>query len=672
MKSTWTDADSSEIEGDDLALCAYASRLLGADDYFLSIDGVTTSAKVTAHDLFGREVEVLHVKSANVWSESVQNEDFDALRLNETKLLADVESLTDDELAEQLSLQSVSSTLNCPSLYAPVHAAILAKFVIQSHADFVIALLNNAKADALIAELYPDCLVVPYKTPGVQLCRHLSQQLQGQDIDKYAGIIVKQHGLITYSNDCQSAYEIHCELVGRAKKYVDDNCSNPIPVPGDAAELKTGKRPELLRLATIRKAISNAKGAAQLVQLDSTPAAIAYASRGDIDKVSAKGPMIVDHVARTRRIPAVLEFRETGAGDDAKETLVGLEEYSSEYQAGLEKHLNDSSGKIDTAPRVAIWKNNGVLAVGNSVRDRAEVAEIARHTSWCMQTAEAIGGWSPLPSEETLAFEACVKDATCSERLDRESKPHLGKVAIVTGACGGIGRATAERLHSDGAVVIGLDINPKITENLDSEGLIGRVCDLTNEEAVQQAVEDVVFEFGGLDIVVLNAGIFKSGETIDQLDETWDRTMAINLTASQRFLKHTIPYLKLGVDASIIVIGSRNYPAPGAGAAAYSVSKAGITQLARVAALELCKSNVRVNIIHPDAVFDTELWTQEALEKSAKRYNMTVEQYKTKNLLGREVRSSDVGRLVSVVASDVFCATTGAQIPIDGGSDRVI
>ena len=251
-------------------------------------------------------------------------------------------------------------------------------------------------------------------------------------------------------------------------------------------------------------------------------------------------------------------------------------------------------------------------------------------------------------------------------------KPHAGKVAVITGGAGGIGRATAERLHSDGATVIGLDINPSVAEKLNAEGLRGVVCDLTDEVALEESIDAIVDEFGGIDIIVANAGIFKSGETIDVLGDSWDLHMKINLTATQRFMRYTIPYLKEGIAPSIIIIGSRNYAAPGAGAAAYSVTKAGVTQLGRVAALELASFGVRVNTLHPDAVFDTELWTQEALEKSAKRYNMTVEEYKTKNLLGREVKSTDVARLVSVVASDVFCATTGAQIPIDGGSDRVI
>jgi NAD(P)-dependent dehydrogenase (short-subunit alcohol dehydrogenase family) len=146
----------------------------------------------------------------------------------------------------------------------------------------------------------------------------------------------------------------------------------------------------------------------------------------------------------------------------------------------------------------------------------------------------------------------------------------------------------------------------------------------------------------------------------------------VNLTAVQRLLSRAVPYLKCGVGASVVVVGSRNVTAPGAGAASYSVSKAGLTQLARVAALELAEFGVRVNTIHPDAVFDTGLWTDEALERSARRYGMSVDEYKKKNLLGAEIGSEDVAQLISTLAGDAFAATTGAQLPIDGGSDRVI
>ena len=250
---------------------------------------------------------------------------------------------------------------------------------------------------------------------------------------------------------------------------------------------------------------------------------------------------------------------------------------------------------------------------------------------------------------------------------------HQDKVAIVTGAAGGIGRATAEKLRDDGATVVGLDINPAVVDNLSGERLSGAVCDITDDAALKAAVDQVVADHGGLDLIVANAGIFKSGEYIDAPEDSWDLHLRINLTATQRFLKFSIPALKESTkQPSIIIIGSRNFAAPGPGASAYSVTKAGVTQLARVAALELAPFGIRVNIIHPDAVFDTEIWTQEALEKSAKRYGMTVEEYKTKNLLRAEITSPGVAAMVSQVAGPVFYATTGAQIPIDGGNDRVI
>jgi NAD(P)-dependent dehydrogenase (short-subunit alcohol dehydrogenase family) len=273
---------------------------------------------------------------------------------------------------------------------------------------------------------------------------------------------------------------------------------------------------------------------------------------------------------------------------------------------------------------------------------------------------------------QDLIQKAEARKASFDHNQSDPLKPHLGKVAIVTGAAGGIGRATAQKLHADGATVVGLDINPAVVENLNAPGLSGAVCDITDNPALQQAVDKVVAENDGLDLIVANAGIFKSGEFIEDLSDSWDLHLKINLTATQRFLKFSIPYLKHGINASIIIIGSRNYAAPGPGAAAYSVTKAGVTQLARVAALELAPHGVRVNVLHPDAVFDTEIWTEEALEKSAARYGMTVQEYKTKNLLGTEIKSTDIALMVSTVAGPAFNATTGAQIPIDGGNDRVI
>jgi NAD(P)-dependent dehydrogenase (short-subunit alcohol dehydrogenase family) len=186
-------------------------------------------------------------------------------------------------------------------------------------------------------------------------------------------------------------------------------------------------------------------------------------------------------------------------------------------------------------------------------------------------------------------------------------------------------------------------------------------------------VKATVREFGGLDILVSNAGSFPGSMRIESMDETlWDTTMAVNLTSHQRVLQACIPFLRQGVDPAVVVVGSKNVPAPGPGQAAYSVSKAGLTQLARVAALELARDGIRVNVLHPNAVFDTALWTPAVIAARAAAYGVTVDEYKRSNLLGVEVHAKDVALAVAALVGPAFRCTTGAQIPIDGGNERVV
>jgi NAD(P)-dependent dehydrogenase (short-subunit alcohol dehydrogenase family) len=183
----------------------------------------------------------------------------------------------------------------------------------------------------------------------------------------------------------------------------------------------------------------------------------------------------------------------------------------------------------------------------------------------------------------------------------------------------------------------------------------------------------MVQQFGGLDIVVSNAGIFTAGATIDNLDDAaWDRSLEVNLTATMRVLRASVDYLKYGIDSAVVIVGSKNVLAPGPGAAAYSVAKAGLTQLARIAALELAPHGIRVNTVHPNAVFDTAIWTEEVLAGRAAHYGLTVSEYKTSNLLTQEVTSKDVAAMVCAMAGPDFSRTTGAQVPVDGGTERIV
>ncbi len=248
-------------------------------------------------------------------------------------------------------------------------------------------------------------------------------------------------------------------------------------------------------------------------------------------------------------------------------------------------------------------------------------------------------------------------------------------MALITGAASGIGRACAEAFLAQGAAVIGVDIHPDIrTQYAGRPGFLGVACDVTDGAAMEAALEQGIAAFGGLDMVVVNAGVFPPGRRLEILDDAeWRRVMQVNVDANVALMRLAHPLLKLAPKGGrVVVMGSKNVPAPGIGAAAYSASKAALNQLARVAALEWAGDGIRINTLHPNAVFDTGIWTEEVLKARAEHYGLTVEQYKTNNLLKTEITSADVAALAVALCGPAFAKTTGAQIPVDGGNERVI
>jgi NAD(P)-dependent dehydrogenase (short-subunit alcohol dehydrogenase family) len=249
-----------------------------------------------------------------------------------------------------------------------------------------------------------------------------------------------------------------------------------------------------------------------------------------------------------------------------------------------------------------------------------------------------------------------------------------GEVVLITGAASGIGKACVDSFLARGASVAGLDISPTVQEILDRNNCLGINCDISDEESVIKAVNSTVDAFGRLDMLVLNAGVFPGGCNIGsiKLDE-WRRVMSVNLDANLIMMREAYPHLKAARNGGRVVInGSRNVLAPGPGAAAYSTSKAALTQLGRVAALEWGGDGIRVNIIHAHGVFDTGLWTDEVLQARASHYGMSVEDYKANNILKVEIKSHDVAELAAEMCGPLFFKTTGAQVPVDGGNNRVI
>jgi NAD(P)-dependent dehydrogenase (short-subunit alcohol dehydrogenase family) len=383
-----------------------------------------------------------------------------------------------------------------------------------------------------------------------------------------------------------------------------------------------------------------------------------FVGRTDLAEVATRGPLTPDHVIRTKRLPLL--------GTD----VAG---YAKEYAAAFEEHRHRRGvplTMLDPAPRVLLDPAYGMLTAGPRAVDAQIAADIYAHTIDVVATAEAIGGYRALDPADLFDVEYWELEQAKLKRGAARA-PFTGEVALVTGAASGIGRACAEALRDNGAAVIGLDRTPHGT---DAPDYLGLAVDVTDPAAVTDALRQGVERFGGVDMVVASAGIFPGAKPLRDFDPAaWRRAMAVNADSVAYLFGAVHPLLALAPRGGrVVVVASKNVRAPGPGAAAYSASKAAVTQLARVAALEWAPDGIRVNVVHPDAVFDTGLWTGDLLRDRAARYGLSVEEYKRRNLLRVEVTSRRVGQLVAALCSDPFGATTGAQVPVDGGNERVI
>lgn len=665
MQSRWNDESAAVYAADPLALRVYSSRLLGSDPALVLHGGGNTSVKTTATNIFGDQIDVLYVKGSGWDLGTIEKPGFAPVRLDVARRLADFATLSDGDMVKTLRSALLDPGAPTPSVETILHAIIPFKFVDHSHADAVVTIMDTPDGAMRIRDLYgPNMFIVPYVMPGFILARTVYQMTQGVDWQKLDGILLLNHGVFTFADDAKTSYERHIAIVNQAEEYLARQAKIFLPPA-------TRKPAKLETLARLRQAVSQARGEAVLAQLDQSDAAVSFSNIPNIGTVATRGLLTPDHVLRTRRIPVVL-------GEDVEENV---RRYVTDYDAYFARNLttyqrifgNKTLKKLEPAPRWAVWPGQGTVAFAPSVKEAAIINDINVHTIEAIHKAEGLGGWHTLGEFEIFEVEYWELEQAKASRQSKGGPTLQGKIAIVTGAASGIGKACVEALVAQGACVAALDINPAISTLFGATSALGQMCDVTDAGQLNDAVEATVRTFGGLDIVICNAGMFPKSQTIADMDASaWSRSMELNLTSHQRLIQASIPYLKLGLDPAIVIIASKNVPAPGPGAGAYSVAKAGLTQLARVAALELGQFGIRVNVLHPNQVFDTGIWTQEVLESRAKSYGLTVEEYKRNNVLKAEITAKDVAALACAMTGPLFAKTTGAQLPIDGGNERVI
>jgi rhamnose utilization protein RhaD (predicted bifunctional aldolase and dehydrogenase)/NAD(P)-dependent dehydrogenase (short-subunit alcohol dehydrogenase family) len=657
MKNLWSDAEAAQFTGD-LGQRIYTSRLLGREPALVLHGGGNTSVKIDETNLVGREETILYVKGSGGDLAKIDASGFSPVRMDHLLALAKLPALSDPQMVNELRTHMTRASAPTPSVEAILHALLPFKFVDHTHADAIVTLTNSPGGAERVREVFGETLVViPYVMPGFDLARACAERYSAAATPRTVGMILMNHGIFSFGQTAREAYDRMIALVTRAEEYLAGKRAWSLPPSPSAARAPLARR----EVASLRGAISRAAGFPALLAVHDDDRSLAFARRGDVATLSQQGPATPDHVIRTKRVPLL--------GRD-------VEGYVASYRRYFDEHApkaREPKTMLDPAPRVVLDAELGVGAVGRSAKDAAIVFDVYGHTMDIVERAALLGGWQALPAKELFDVEYWDLEQA-KLRAAGTPAPLAGEVALVTGAASGIGKAVVDSLLARGAAVVGLDLNPAIEKLHARPDFLGVACDVTSAEQLSRALDATVRAFGGLDMLVLNAGVFPGGRRIEELgDEEWRRVLHVNLDANLSLMRETHPLLALAPRGGrVVVVGSKNVPAPGPGAAAYSASKAALTQLARVAALEWGASGIRVNTLHPDAVFDTGIWTPEVLAARAKSYGMTVEQYKTKNVLRTEVRSVDVAELAAELCGPLFAKTTGAQIPVDGGNDRVI
>lgn len=682
MRDRWSDPEAREaIErwgeqwGEALASRTYSSRLIGADPELVLHGGGNTSVKDTCRDVLGDDLPALLVKGSGHDLATIEPNGFTPVDLVYLKRMRSLTSLSDEDMVETLSIRKLRSSAPEPSIETLLHAFLPAKFVDHSHADAILGLTNRRDGAKHVADALGDAVVlVPYVKAGYDLARVAADWFD--DAPGCFGMVLLHHGLFTWGESAEQSYRRHVDLVGRAERYLDARARSvrvPVSSPG-------AKRTD----TQARAALSN-KLRGALRELDPhkrrwvvchRPSALADDPL--LESLALQGPLTPDHVIRTKPRPLVLSDT-----DSPREALEG---YAQEYLRYFETCSGDDKDRyvrIDPLPRVIWAPSLGLYTVGATAREAAIAADIAEHTIALVRRAQGIGALSPLPDRDLFEMEYWPLE---QRKLGKSKEPSLARrSALVTGGAGAIGVGIARQLLEAGAHVALGDVDEhalaRATAELCPPGsphkgrLITVPMDVTEGRSVSDAFDAISLAFGGVDIVVINAGIAVQGE-IRSLDEesVW-RATEVNFVGAFRTLREAA--LRFGVERAggdVVLISTKNVAAPGASFGAYSATKAAAHQLAKVAALELAPLGVRVNLVAPDAVFSegsvrSGLW--EAVGPSrAQAKGISPEalqsHYRERNLLKAEINGSHVGKAVAFLASGQI-PMTGALLPVDGG-----
>lgn len=636
------------------------SHAAGADPSWVLHGGGNSSVKVWGQDYRGRRLRILHVKGSGSDMATLRWENLTPLDLNALLELRRLPSLDDLRMVQYLSMATLIPTAPRGSIETLLHAFLPPDFILHTHADATAALVDTPRAAWHVERCFKGAVgLVPYQRPGFGLAKATADLYERKPGLK--AILLDKHGLITWGKSGEEALRVSRKLIAMAKAYVRRG-----PSRGFGAALKGSGASAQALLPSLRGELS--RGERQILAFDRSADAVAFSLRKDAGRLCAAGPATPDHLLYTK--PRALFW------DPAEQSAAkAVEHYRRWYDAYFKRHAPKGSIQLDSAPRIVVIKGFGVVATGKDPRVAGIARDIFHHSMWVRTHAAGLGGYAPIGIKAVADFEYWPLEnykltlAPAEKELSRQ-------IALVTGAGRGIGKAVALKLAAAGACVAVLDRDVAsaraVAASLPAGQGLALACDITSERAVAKAVGQVVLAWGGLDLVVHNAGIARTSSVEKLAKKDWDASLAVNATGHFLVAREAAKVMRAqGNGGNMVFVSSKNVLAPGKDFAAYSASKAAQTQLAKVLALELAPIGVRVNAVTPDGIFeDSGLWEAigpDRAKTQGVRPQDLPEFYRKRNLLARPVRPSDVAEAVLFLASERSSRTTGALLPVDGG-----
>ncbi len=682
LENRWDDALANGMSEPERLL--YRSNLLGSDKRITNFGGGNTSAKVSERDpLTGEDVTVLWVKGSGGDVGTMKLDGFATLYLDKLERLRGIYRGLEheDEMVGLLSHCTFDLNPRAASIDTPLHAYLPYAHVDHMHPDAVIAIAATKRSRELTKEIYGEEIGwLGWRRPGFELGLELSRFAAENPHAK--GVVLESHGLFTWGDTAKDAYETTLRIINKAIEWFDAALAGKAAFGGKAAETLAPeeRRAVAARLMPeIRARIGQDER--KIGHFDDSPAVLEFVGSQDLGSLAALGTSCPDHFLRTKIRPLVLSH-----GGDAEALVSGLdaaiEAYRDDYRAYYERSRRANSPAVRD-PNAVIYLVPGV-GMFSFAKDKATAriaAEFYVNAINVMRGASGVDTYQGLDEQEAFDIEYWLLEEAKLQRMPKP-KSLAGRVAFVTGGAGGIGRATAERLLREGACVVLADIDAgaldtaktELSKAFGADQVADVVVNVTDEDAVAKGFADTIAGFGGLDILVSNAGIASASAVEDTTLEVWNRN--IDILATGYFLVSREAFRlfrrqKLG--GAIIFIASKNGLAASAGASAYCTAKAAEIHLARCLALEGAEAGIRVNTVNPDAVLrGSKIWNGEWREQRAASSKLQTDQleehYRQRSLLKRSVFPEDIAEAVYFLASDQSAKSTGNILNVDAGN----